>query len=159
MGVGFDADIARRFNNLPRRGLPNYVRAGLQAFREFRAETVTLSGGDWSSTAPRFVTSVANSAQYGNGALIAPGAAVDDGQLDLVAVPPIGTLTALGLVGRLFTGSFTASPRVLHRRGAEFRIQRSTSGCLHVDGETRDAGPEIVVRVLPRSLRIVVPAV
>jgi diacylglycerol kinase (ATP) len=32
MGLGFDAEISRRFNRLTRRGLPAYARTGLAAF-------------------------------------------------------------------------------------------------------------------------------
>lgn len=158
MGVGFDAEIARRFNALPARGLRNYVRTGLRTFFSYVPESYTIVAGDEQLARTAFVVAVANSDQYGNNARIAPGARVDDGRLDLVAVTPRGAFGATTLVWRLFTGSFTRSAQVLHRAGPAFTIRRAAPGAIHVDGETRETGAEVVVRVLPRSLRIVVPA-
>ena len=52
-----------------------------------------------------FTLAVANTDQYGNNAQIAPGARIDDGLLDLCAVPPLTVLNALPLLGRLFSGT------------------------------------------------------
>ena len=50
------------------------------------------------------VVVVANSAQYGNGARIAPGARVDDGELDLVVVEESSRFVTICQTPRLFTG-------------------------------------------------------
>jgi len=159
MGVGLDAEIARRFNALPSRGLKGYVQTGLRTFFQYRAASYSLSDGTgWQATVPAFVVAIANSPEYGNGAKIAPGAQVDDGKLDLVVVPPVGLAGAAGLAFRLFAGSITRHPRVLHRQAATFTLRRQAPGVIHVDGETREAGTEIEIRVQPQSLRILVPA-
>ena len=157
MGLGFDAEISRRFNVLRHRGLLNYVRAGCQAFVRYRPDTYTLASDGWERNLDCFIAAVANSDEYGNGARIAPGARVDDGRLDLVAVSPIGFLGAAGLVYRLFTGSFLRSPHVVHRRAAHFTIRRRAPGLIHVDGETRPIAAVVDVRVRPQCLRVVVP--
>ncbi len=159
MGLGFDADISRRFNALPRRGPAAYARAGFEAFRDRRAQqvTVTADGGP-PATLDAFLVSVANSDQYGNRARLAPGAAVTDGVLDLVAVHPVGFWTALPLVARLFLGSFDRSARVVHLRGRRFVVRRRASGLIHTDGETHETDAAIEVSVRPASLRLVVPA-
>ena len=105
-----------------------------------------------------FLVAVANSDQYGNHALFAPGARVDDGLLDLVAVRPPGFLGALPLVARLFLGSFHRSPRVRRLRSARFVIQRPAPGLIHTDGETHETTATVEIAVRPRSLRLVVPA-
>ena len=48
---------------------------------------------------------VANSVQYGNGAKVAPGARVDDGELDLVVVEERWRFATFCRAPRLFTGS------------------------------------------------------
>jgi len=159
MGLGFDADISRRFNALPRRGPAAYARAGFEAFRDRRAQQITVAAGDGPpATLEAFLVSVANSDQYGNRARLAPGAAVIDGALDLVAVHPVGFWSALPLVARLFLGTFDRSPRVVHLRGTRFTIRRRVSGLIHTDGETHEADATVEVSVRPRSLRLVVPA-
>lgn len=158
MGLGFDAEISRRFNRLTRRGLLAYARTGFGAFVRHRAEPVAISDGNGTrETLPAFLLAVANSAQYGNHALLAPGARVDDGLLDLVVLKPPGVLGALCLVPRLFSGTFDRSTRVVRLSGPRFAIQRAAPGLIHTDGETHETAALVEVAVVPRSLRLLVP--
>jgi YegS/Rv2252/BmrU family lipid kinase len=159
MGVGFDAEISRRFNRLARRGFLAYARTGLAAWFRFLPQTVTISNGYGSAERlETLIVTVANSDQYGNYARIAPRARVDDGALDLIAIRPLDLLGTVTLVARLFTGSVDRSSRVHRMRGRRFVIERPIPGLLHTDGETHDAGARVEVVVRPHSLRIVVPA-
>ena len=157
MGVGLDAEVSHRFNRLTRRGLPAYVRTAVAAWRGLRTERVRIDSAGGVLDTDAFLVAVANSDQYGNHARIAPGARVDDGQLDLVAIRPVGLLGAAVLAGRLFAGTLLASPRVQHLRATEFTLRREAAGLIHTDGETHLAGENLRVAVRPRSLRIWVP--
>ena len=157
MGCGFDAEISERFNLLERRGLPAYARTGFAAFRQRRNQLVTICSGSRHHTLDTLLIAVANSDQYGNNARIAPGARVDDGELNLVAVSPIGIFSALPLLARLFSGQLLGSPRILHLRNNRFVIERTTAGLIHTDGETHRTNARIEVTVCPRSLHLVLP--
>lgn len=157
MGLGLDADVSRRFNGLVRRGLPAYARTALEALRELRHESVTISCETHHETFDALLVAVANSDQYGNNARIAPGARVDDGALDLIAVGPVGFTGAVALAARLFLHSFDESPHVRRMRSAWFAIDRVAPGLIHTDGETHATGTKIEVAVRPRSLRVLVP--
>jgi YegS/Rv2252/BmrU family lipid kinase len=158
MGLGFDAEISRRFNRLTRRGLPAYAVTGYAAFRGHEPERCLILGEGRREEMDIFVVAVANSDQYGNHALIAPGAQIDDGQLDLVAVRPVNFFTALPLVARLFLGSIDRSSATLRLRDRLFIVERSAPGFIHTDGETHAVDARVEIAVRPRSLRIVVPA-
>ena len=158
MGLGFDAEISLRFNRLSRRGLPAYARTGLAAFLRHRPEPVTISDSHGARmTLDAFIVAVANSDQYGNNARVAPGAWVDDGLLDLVAVRPPGLLGAVALVARLFLGTIGGSPHVWRLRAPHFIIERSAPGLIHTDGEVHSAAATVNVEIRPRSLRLLVP--
>ena len=158
MGLGLDADVSRRFNGLVRRGLPAYVRTALAALRALHHERVIIQSASHRETLDILLVAVANSDQYGNNARIAPGARVDDGLLDLVAVRPVGLVSAAVLAARLFLGNFDRSPDVRRMRGPRFVIERVAPGLIHTDGETHDAATTIDVVVHPRSLRVLMPA-
>ena len=158
MGFGFDADVSRRFNQLARRGLPAYARTGLAAFLARRTETVIIRGGGHCAATDILLVAIANSDQYGNNARIAPGARVDDGLLDLVAVRPVGLLDVAPLLARLFAGRLHTSPRVIRLRDASFVLERPGAGLIHTDGETHETGATLTVTVRPRSLRLLVTA-
>lgn len=159
MGVGIDAEVSRRFNGLTRRGLSSYARAAVGCWRRHRPLRCTVEAGGERQTFEALLVAVANSDQYGNNARIAPGARTDDGRLDLVVVRQAGLLRTFGLVPRLFLGSLDRSPLVWRRAGAGFVIERDEPGPLHTDGETHEAGRRLEIRVVRRSLRMVVPAV
>ncbi len=159
MGVGFDAEIARRFNELPSRGLRAYVRTGWRTYFGYSPETYSVGHHGSAPTAhTAFIVAVMNSDQYGNNARVAPGAVVDDGRLDLVAIPPMGLARSALFVTRLFGGDVRRQRGVHSAQGGAFTIRRAAPGVIHVDGETRHAGAEIEVRIDPRSLRFLVPA-
>jgi diacylglycerol kinase (ATP) len=158
MGLGLDAEVARRFNRLTRRGLPAYTRTALAAFFGRGTERCQVSAGGRRETLDTLLISVANSDQYGNNAKIAPHARVDDGVLDLVAVRPVTLLSACILGARLFLGTIDRSARVRRLRGARFLIERPSAGIIHTDGETHMAGACVEVVVRPRSLRLIVPS-
>jgi diacylglycerol kinase (ATP) len=158
MGLGLDAEVARRFNGLVRRGLPAYTRTALSAFFGRATERCHITTGRQRETIDMLLIAVANSDQYGNNARIAPLARVDDGVLDLVAIRPVGIFSACILGARLFLGSIDRSSRVRHLKGAKFLVERPAAGLIHTDGETHMAGACVEIVVRPRSLRLIVPA-
>jgi YegS/Rv2252/BmrU family lipid kinase len=158
MGLGFDAEVSRRFNRLTHRGLPAYVRATAGVLRAARAEVCTICAGENRVRLEALLIAVANSDQYGNNARIAPGAQIDDGMLDLVAIKPAGLFALAALVPRLFLGNLDQSRHVTRLRGSSFVIERAAPGLIHTDGETHSTGSTVSVRIKPRSLRVLVPA-
>jgi len=159
MGIGLDAEISRRFNGLARRGLPAYLRAGWGAWRERRPVHCTLEAGAERQSLEALLVSVLNSDQYGNHARVAPGAEVDDGRLDLVAVTASGALSVARLLPSLFLGTLGAGPGVLRRSARRFTLVRPAPGPLHTDGEVHAGPARLEVEIRQGSLRVLVPAV
>lgn len=157
MGVGFDADLSARFNQLERRGLRAYATTTLGMIFSYQPERYTIRSDDARVESRAFIVAVANSDQYGNDCYIAPGASVDDGLLDLTVLRPGSLLRALPLLPRLFLGRLDGTGSVARLRAERFTIERTRPGLLHTDGETHDSGAVIEVSVLPRSLRVMVP--
>lgn len=158
MGVGFDAEIADRFNHLESRGLPAYVRTTLRTFFNYRPLACVIRNGSDAVRTPAFILTVANSDQYGNNCFIAPGASVDDGRLDLTVITRANLLNAAPLAARLFLKTIDGSRSALRLRGEHFTIERPAPGLIHTDGETHHTGATLEVSVRPLSLRIMVPA-
>lgn len=156
-GVGFDAHIAALFAARAgaKRGFLRYAGIVLRELRGYRGlrYRVTLDSG--AETEHRaFLLSVANGRQWGNGAVIAPGARIDDGALDAVIVADRGPGAALRAIPRLFTGTIdrAAGVRIAQVRAA--RIAADGPLVFHVDGEPVRGGDVLDVRVLPGALRI-----
>jgi YegS/Rv2252/BmrU family lipid kinase len=157
MGAGFDADLVERFNRCQRRGLATYLRLGVLLWWRQRPERFVVHTGDARLELTALLVAVANAAQFGNNARIAPGARVDDGVLDLVAVPPATLRNALPLVWRLFMGTLDRHPQVRRLRGPRFTIERAQPGLFHTDGEIGPPAARIEISVRPAALRVLVP--
>ncbi|MBA3848805.1 MAG: diacylglycerol kinase [Opitutus sp.] len=157
MGCGLDAEIAQRFSRLERRGFLSYLRLCPAFLRDLRAEHCEITAAGETLLLDALLVCVANSPQYGNNAEIAPGARVDDGRLDLVAVRRLGALAGLGLAPRLWLGNFDRHPAVRRLAGAGFLIRRAGPGWIHTDGEPHAEAAEIRVSIRPRSLQVMAP--
>lgn len=157
-GIGFEAEVAARFNRQKNRGPLGYLRTSAAMWREHEAETCVITCDGVREARTVFTLTIANCDQYGNGARIAPGAQPDDGVLDLTAVPPVTLVNAAPLLARLFLGSLNHRSDVLRLRRRTFRLERARPGLIQTDGETHLAGETIEFSVRPRSLRVMVPA-
>jgi YegS/Rv2252/BmrU family lipid kinase len=155
-GVGLDAHVAARFNDPANvgRGLAGYARVAAGALFTYapRNYRLDLDGAMIESRA--VLIGIANGAQYGNNARIAPNATVDDGLLDLVVVEESSRWRTLANVPKLFSGR---AERVSGYRAV--KIRRATIECdepmgYHVDGEPRIGGTSLRIRVHPRALMI-----
>lgn len=157
-GMGFEADVSARFNELTARGFWRYVTTAAQLWRRFEPADCWIEHDGRRTPARVFTLAVANCDQYGNHALIAPGARVDDGLLDLTAVPPVGFVRALPMLVRLFTGSLGRASGVVRLQAAVFVVERPLPGLIHTDGETHRAGARVEFTIRPGSLRVLAPA-
>lgn len=158
-GLGLEADLAHRFHSARIRGLAGYCLQGLAILRETRAESVGIACTGQHTTFQAATVAVANGSQYGNAALIAPGAHCDDGLLDLTALPPLTGFNFPGLAWRLFNGSLAQDPRVLRLQATDFEVHRKGPGWIHTDGETHHADAIVRFRIVPHSLNILCPLV
>jgi diacylglycerol kinase (ATP) len=156
-GVGLDASVASLFNRLPGRGLLRYVRAAIAEVFGYTAESYTISADGQTRQQRALIVALANGRQYGNGALIAPCATLDDGLLDLVVVGPLGPLRMLWGVGRLFTGTINRAPEVEIRTARHVTISAARPIRFHVDGEPVQGAESLTAAVHPGALRIRVP--
>jgi diacylglycerol kinase family enzyme len=157
-GLGFEAEIAERFNRLQRRGFARYLSTSATAFRRWDAPEYRIVHDGGTIRMRAFTVAVANSDQYGNDARIAPRASVTDGLLNLTAIPPVRAWSAGPLLARLFSGSVDRARGVVALTGRRFVIERPTPGPIHTDGEVRAAGTTVEFLVRPASLRVMCPA-
>lgn len=158
-GIGFDAAVARVFNaeRTGGWGLPRYIAIALREARHYEPQTYRIAADGVPFDARAYVVAVANSAQYGNGARIAPRARMDDGQLDMVIVGVAPVWRMVLEARRLFDGSVADVPQVQTRTVREAEVTCQVPMALHVDGEPLEAATQAVVRIRPGALNVVRP--
>lgn len=156
-GTGFDAVVSERFAKSGRRGLMNYIKLGLETWKEYSPEkyTIEIDGNAFETEAS--LLTVGNSSQWGNNARIAPLADISDGVLDMTAVDRFSVIEMPALAILLMTGRLDKNSHVHCYRGSHFRISRPAGGPAHADGDWFSAGTELDIRILPHSLNVLVP--
>jgi diacylglycerol kinase family enzyme len=157
-GIGFDAHVAACFDRAPlgRRGLSTYVRVSARELLGYRCGTYRI--GDVPATAPRraLIVTFANSAQFGNGARIAPAARLDDGRLDMVVFEETSRFATLWALPRLFTGGVGRLRGITTEQIERATIESDVPMRFHVDGEPVQGGTRLEARVHPGALRVCV---
>lgn len=158
-GIGLDAHIAALFNARGgrRRGLLPYLAIGTREILRYRAREYTIRVGSETWQERALVIVCANARQYGGGAVVAPTARPDDGQLEVVTVATRPPLVALRDALHLFRGTLDRAPGVTTRRTPAVEISGSEPIPFHVDGEAVTGGPVLTVRIRPAVLRVRVP--
>jgi diacylglycerol kinase (ATP) len=159
-GVGLDARVAHRFAaaGLVRRGFLRYLEIAGQELFSYQPDDHSIVVDGTMQRTRALIVAIANGRQYGNGAIIAPHALVDDGLLDVVVIEPRPIVTTLLQVPRLFSGQIHEIRGVTIRRGANIEITSARPVTYHVDGEPFAGGAVIAARIRPRALRIRTPS-
>jgi len=159
-GIGLDARVAYRFaeDGLVRRGFLRYLEIAVQELFTFKPESHTVVTDGVTTRVDALMIAIANARQYGNGALIAPGARLDDGRLDVVMIAARSPLAAIAQAPRLFTGQIARVRGVTQRHAQEIEITSSGPMIYHVDGEPFVGGAAISARSRAGALRVMVPA-
>jgi YegS/Rv2252/BmrU family lipid kinase len=134
-GVGLDARIARRFSADSRRGFTRYLQLSVAELVRFSPLECTVTVDGVPRSVRPLIVALANSRQYGSGAVIAPRARVDDGKLDVVLVPYRAPWKALMDARHLFTATVDRVAGVSIARATEVEISSLESLEYHVDGE------------------------
>jgi diacylglycerol kinase (ATP) len=158
-GLGLDARVAHEFaaNGLVRRGFARYLEIAARQLFSFSPEEHTVVVRGVGTRTRALVIAIANGRQYGNGALIAPQAQLDDGKLDVVIVGHRSPLLALLQAPLLFAGRVADVPRVTMSTAAELEITSTRPLLYHVDGEPFVGGLAVSARIRPKALRVRVP--
>ena len=157
-GVGLPASVADLFAGLAGRGLAGYAVATARQLVSYRSQRYTLVTEGRSVELPALLIEVANGRQYGNGAVIAPHARLDDGLLDLVSVDPIGRARAACGLWRLFNGTIDRHPYVHCSRVGGVTIGADRPLRYHVDGEVARGGCSLSATIHRKALRVRVPS-
>lgn len=162
-GIGLDAEVARRANQLPRwlRGRGGYVAALPGAVLGFEPRPMKISTAQDSNYAirsdqPTILAAFANGPTYGGGMKIAPNARMDDGKLDVCLIRGIGKLKLLALFPTVYFGKHLAVAGVDYFQTQTLRVETDHPLDVCADGEFVCKTP-IDVSVATAALSVITP--
>ena len=159
-GIGIDAVIAARFaeRGPSQRGLTGYLQLSSAELLRYRAASYRLTIDGQVNEQRAMLIAIANGRQYGNRMFIAPGARLDDGLLEVVAVEQLSLLGIAWRLPALFRGTLTPAHGVTMRAARSIGIASSEPIPYHLDGEPRLGGRELQLEIVPAALKVRAPA-
>lgn len=154
-GYGFDAIIAKKFDQHNKRGFLSYVYLTIREFIRYKPISVTIKVKDRIETLSIVLLTIANSSQFGNGFTVSPESKMNDGQIELVVLKPFSRWLIPSVVFRFFTKKHQ---RARHSEIISFQRAQilTASNLAHYDGEPATVASELNVHVIPQSLNIIV---
>lgn len=155
-GLGFDAVVGKRFEDTKVRGPAPYYYYSVQEFFRYHAPKYEIKFDGRIIKKDALIVVVANIKQYGNNAIIAPGAEPDDGLLDLAIIDDVNLARTLYYLPTLFTGNIKKTPVFEIYRATKFDIYREFPAPYTLDGEVFEGDRHISISMLPKALKIIV---
>ena len=157
--LGFDSDANRIANEAPARlGALVYVYGALRALIAWRPAEFSLEVDGERVAFCGWGVAMANSKAYGGGMIVAPGAELDDGALDVVRLERTSKARFVrSVLPKVFKGEHIHEPSVHVLRGAEVRVDADRPFTVYADGDPVGELP-MIFRALPAALRVLLPA-
>jgi diacylglycerol kinase (ATP) len=157
VGVGVDAATVRRLERHRRVvGRLAYFSAALRTILTYRPRPVRVQMDGRTIEGRHMLVVASNGQWFGNGMRIAPGAAVDDGLLDVCFVGDTSPLESVRLLARVYRGTHVGHEKVRIERAREILIEQDSALPVQLDGELMRAD-RVEVRCMPGALAVVAP--
>jgi YegS/Rv2252/BmrU family lipid kinase len=156
--LGFDSDANRIANDAPPRlGPLVYAYGALRALAAWRHATFEVEVDGERRTFSGWSVAAANSGAYGGGMLLAPGARLDDGELDIVLTAATGKLQFLRSLPRVFKGTHIELESVTVLRGRSLTVAADRPFAIYADGDPIGALPATITAD-PGAVTVLLPA-
>jgi YegS/Rv2252/BmrU family lipid kinase len=157
-GIGYDALVATVLSHHAgwRRSRLGYLVTGVVELWRFANRDVELTIDGERQSRRILLVAISNGEYYGGGMRISPGAAVDDGLLDLCIVGDLSRFAALGQIPNLYRGTHVHHPAVEMRKARAVVVDGDRQTLVHLDGEPFGHLP-LSVEVAESRLTIAAP--
>ena len=157
IGIGFDAHIAHLFSIAKERGYATYVKLVLSEFYKYKSRLFRFTVDGKEISRECFLLTFANSSQFGNNAVIAPFADVQDGIIEVSMMSKFPVFVAPHLIYRLMNNIIHESRYFNMAKGKNIIVKNPGDIQGHIDGEPVTFHGDLNIQIVPASLSMVVP--
>jgi len=151
-GIGYDAEVAYRFNAGTGRGFLPYLKSCIIEYFKFKPITCYLNNEQKDLVFMTF----ANASQWGFNVKVAPKASVKDGLLEVCCCKKVSFLQLIPFGIQLLSGKIDRSKRVEMLKVEAATVKRTDGKPLrfHIDGDALEPVDSVRVEVLKSALRV-----
>lgn len=154
-GTGFDGKVVKEFEKTSR-GFLNYIKVSLQTFFSYKPIEVKFFKEEFRKYNGHYLmVNIANTRQFGNNAYIAPNASKSDGLVDIVLVKKFPFHYSVLFAYRMFTKQLRDDDYVSYLCVSEIDFEVNTQNW-HIDGEFNRIESPVSIKILPKSLKILI---
>ncbi len=155
-GFGIDAIIAAQFAKDPKRGLKTYIKHSIREFINLKPIKIHIKSSMNTQTVQAFMLCIANTSEFGNRFKISPKSSVRDAMLELIVVRPFPKWKGGIIAAKIFSRKANRSKYIDTISVREGQLELSQK-IAHYDGEFIEAPSRISFKVLPESLKVMIP--
>ncbi len=155
-GSGFDAYISEQFAAAGKRGFKTYVEHIIKDIFTYEPDHYHIVGEGIDIETDAFCLTFANANQWGNAAIIAPQASMQDGVMDIVIVSRFPLIAAPSLALQLFTKTIDKDVFINTIKAKEVTVYRTNGGAFHIDGDPVPQGKELHIKMVEEGLKVLV---
>ncbi len=155
-GIGFDAVVASEFKKSKTRGFISYSWIITKFLWSYKIPEYEFDMDGHKGKAALFMMTVANAIQLGYGFKIAPFADLSDGLFDVVLIRKFPKIMAFMIAIRAFQGKIYKSRYIQHHKASKVKISGESLNIFQFDGEAQQCDGAVIIKMLPKSLKILV---
>ncbi len=158
-GFGFDAHIAKKFDEYHKRGLISYAKLIRKEFKKYQPLNYKVTIKNEVKTFETFMFCVANSSEFGNGFVISPQSNIADGIFENVSLDKFKIKEVFKLGKQIFKRqidqskyfkSFTVTDTY------QIEVLNQKQAIFHIDGEPlKGDNNNFTIQIVPKSLLVV----
>lgn len=152
-GFGFDAFIAKRFDEYHIRGFWGYTQLIYEEYFSYKPRKMKIEFEDETIKGSFLMCSIANSSEFGNGFCISPKSTVVDGQMEFVLLKQFPWWQTMGVLSRFFMKRIEGSKYIQIKSFKKARIFLEEP-LAHYDGEPFSVRKQINIEIVPKSLNV-----
>lgn len=154
-GTGFDGKVVKQFEKTSR-GFKNYIKISIKTFFNFNPIQVKFKTEEFKKHDGEYLMlNIANTRQFGNNAYIAPHASTVDGLVEIVLVKKFPLYYGALFAARMFSKNLKEDQYITYLSVPEIEFTVNTNDW-HLDGEYNEISSPIQIKVLPKSLKILI---
>ena len=156
--IGLNARIIKRFEKEKTRGFLGYTKSFFKEALAVKPLKFRLKIDDKEFLKKAYMVVMANATMYGTGVVVNPEGKIDDGQFEVIVFRPYSFYHILEMVVPFLTRKIHLLDYVDYYKCKKITIDNFKNKNLQVDGEIVGSPGNVNVRILPKALSVMVPA-
>jgi diacylglycerol kinase (ATP) len=156
-GLGFDGMVSNLMKGTGKRGFFNYMLKSVEAGLKYTPKSHIIEVNGEILERKCFTISVANGPMYGYNFNIAPGAKLDDNQLEIVILKDAPRWQYFAYTPLMLNNKIYEAPFTEHISANSLIIRSKGKNLVHFDGEGMEIEGDLTFKVIHKALKILVP--